>query len=421
MLNSLPAQTPTRDKDSFFSSLVVGVVLVNLFAYLMVGNSLFNSRKHYDRLAEVSTQNLAKSLEANFSDILDKMNIVLYSVREEAEEQLATRGIDKSVLSGYAKRQIQVLPEIDTISITDSAGNVLCGSDGRTTSVNISDRDYFRKLSNGPDQQLVVSNLLKGKVTGSWRIIAARRYNKPDGSFAGAVIGTVDVAYLDNLLAHLDIGRYGAVGVRDADFKLVALHPKGKEAASQIGSNVISQKTRDMILANPVTATYKTVFARDNKERMVTFRKVAKYPYYIFATISPVDYMTSWRKEATVGLVLLLLFTAMTALSARYLYKSKMNAQLHAEAKRYGDEMRQQNEELNAALIRIKRLEGIISICSYCKKIRTQEDSWEQLETYFSEHSDAMFSHGICPDCAGEQQRVFQEAIASQKDDTNSP
>ncbi|MBJ6750735.1 cache domain-containing protein [Geomonas anaerohicana] len=420
MNNALPAHAPPRDKDSFFASLIVGIILVNLFAYLMVGNSLYNSRRHYDRLAEVSTQNLAISLEGNFSDILDKLNIVLFSVGEETEEQLALRGIDKGSLSAYAKRQVHVLPEAEKISIADSAGNVICSSDGSTDSVNISDRRYFDRLRNDADPQQVVSYLLKGKVTGKWKIIAARRYNNPDGSFAGVVIGTIDVGYFDTLLSHLDIGKHGAVGIRDEDFKLVALHPKGKEAASQIGSNVVSQKTRDMILANPVSATYKTVFARDNMERMVTFRRAAKYPYYIFATISPVDYMTSWRKEAAVGLVLLFLFTAMTAVSARYLYKSKMNAQLHAEAKRYGDEMKQQNEELNAALIRIKRLEGIIPICSYCKKIRTEEESWQQLEKYFTEHSDAMFSHGICPDCADEQLRIFREAAASSRDVTNS-
>ncbi|QXE92810.1 hypothetical protein [Geomonas subterranea] len=395
--------------------------MVNLFAYLMVGNSLFNSHKHYDKLAEVTTQNLAKSLEGNVSDILDKMNIVLFSVGEKTEEQVASHGIDKGSLSSYAKQQVQILPEADDISIADSAGNILCGSDGITAPVNISDRTYFSRLRSDAGQQLVVSHLLKGKVTGKWKIIAARRYNNPDGSFAGVVMGTINVAYFDHLIAHLDIGKYGAVGIRDAEFQLVALHPKGKEAASQIGSNVVSQKTRDMIQANQVTATYKTVFARDNKERMVTFRKVAKYPYYIFATISPVDYMTSWRKEAAVGLVLLALFTAMTAASARFLYKSKMSALLHSEAKRYGDEMKQQNEELNAALARIKRLEGIISICSYCKKIRTEEDSWQQIEMYFSEHSDAMFSHGICPDCAGEQKRIFREAASSHTEVTKYP
>lgn len=55
--------------------------------------------------------------------------------------------------------------------------------------------------------------------------------------------------------------------------------------------------------------------------------------------------------------------------------------------------------ELEEAIERIKRLEGIVSICMYCKKIRNEDQSWEQLEQYITEHTDALFSHGICPVC----------------------
>jgi hypothetical protein len=48
----------------------------------------------------------------------------------------------------------------------------------------------------------------------------------------------------------------------------------------------------------------------------------------------------------------------------------------------------------------VKRLEGIIPICMYCKKIRDDKKSWQQLEQYISEHSEAMFSHGVCPECS---------------------
>jgi hypothetical protein len=54
---------------------------------------------------------------------------------------------------------------------------------------------------------------------------------------------------------------------------------------------------------------------------------------------------------------------------------------------------------LEAALAKVKQLEGIIPICSYCKKIRDDEESWHQMESYISEHSEALFSHGICPEC----------------------
>lgn len=57
----------------------------------------------------------------------------------------------------------------------------------------------------------------------------------------------------------------------------------------------------------------------------------------------------------------------------------------------------------------IKQLKGIIPICSYCKKIRTDEESWQQLETYISAHSDALFSHGVCPACLEEQMELIEK------------
>lgn len=48
----------------------------------------------------------------------------------------------------------------------------------------------------------------------------------------------------------------------------------------------------------------------------------------------------------------------------------------------------------------IRVLRGLLPICSFCKKIRTSDNSWEQLEQYITDHSEAKFSHGFCPACA---------------------
>lgn len=50
----------------------------------------------------------------------------------------------------------------------------------------------------------------------------------------------------------------------------------------------------------------------------------------------------------------------------------------------------------------VRLLEGILPICMYCKRIRDEHQSWQQLEVYISERSDTSFSHGLCPDCARE-------------------
>ena len=56
--------------------------------------------------------------------------------------------------------------------------------------------------------------------------------------------------------------------------------------------------------------------------------------------------------------------------------------------------------DLERALNEIKTLEGILPICSSCKKIRDDQGNWKQIESYIHKHSKAEFSHGICPDCA---------------------
>lgn len=63
--------------------------------------------------------------------------------------------------------------------------------------------------------------------------------------------------------------------------------------------------------------------------------------------------------------------------------------------------------EREEALARVRKLEGIIPICMYCKKIRDDQNSWQQLERYISDHSEALFSHGMCPNCAEEQMKAI--------------
>jgi DNA-binding response OmpR family regulator len=55
--------------------------------------------------------------------------------------------------------------------------------------------------------------------------------------------------------------------------------------------------------------------------------------------------------------------------------------------------------ELEQALSRVRQLQGLLPICAYCKRIRDDQNYWNQVETYIAEHLDIRFSHGICPSC----------------------
>jgi AmiR/NasT family two-component response regulator len=72
------------------------------------------------------------------------------------------------------------------------------------------------------------------------------------------------------------------------------------------------------------------------------------------------------------------------------------------ELRRLNADLQKLNKELQDALVEIKTLKGILPICATCKKIRDDEGYWHQVEVYVRDHSDAVFSHGICPDCLKE-------------------
>ena len=70
--------------------------------------------------------------------------------------------------------------------------------------------------------------------------------------------------------------------------------------------------------------------------------------------------------------------------------------------------------ELEDALANVKQLQGLLPICSYCKKIRDDQDSWHHVDSYVAQHTEVQFSHSICPSC-------FETVMKPQIEDPQDP
>lgn len=81
---------------------------------------------------------------------------------------------------------------------------------------------------------------------------------------------------------------------------------------------------------------------------------------------------------------------------------ARSRAELAAEVQVRTEELRARNAELSEALAHVHQLSGLLPICAGCKKIRDDQGAWTPLETYISSHSDADFTHGMCPVCMKE-------------------
>ena len=88
-----------------------------------------------------------------------------------------------------------------------------------------------------------------------------------------------------------------------------------------------------------------------------------------------------------------------------------------AEEKRRAEEEKERLiVELRTALDEVKMLSGLLPICASCKKIRNDDGYWTRLESYISKHSEARFTHGICPECI---RKLYPEYASALEDEEN--
>ena len=120
----------------------------------------------------------------------------------------------------------------------------------------------------------------------------------------------------------------------------------------------------------------------DGIEAAGNIRKRFEIPVVFLTAHSDIDTFEKAKKTEPFGYVI-------KPFEDRQLY-------LTIETALYKDRMEKERKKL---LKEIKVLRGFLPICSHCKKIRNDTGYWEQIEEYIRSHSEAVFSHGICPDC----------------------
>ncbi|MDN5279986.1 MAG: hypothetical protein PWR01_3951 [Clostridiales bacterium] len=118
-----------------------------------------------------------------------------------------------------------------------------------------------------------------------------------------------------------------------------------------------------------------------NFEKVIDFAKVLSENHFYF-----VSYFSCF--------VYFLIVTCMTIMNFRRVVKELIDEIFHQSS-----EIENKNEQLVVVQKTLKTLSGLLPICSSCKKIRDDKGYWNQLELYIKDHSEAEFSHGICPDC----------------------
>jgi len=308
-----PAPFTTR---STITRLVIGVVLLNLLFYVLAGWSLLQIRGQYERKAEITTSNLARVLDTSIAGALDRTNVSLVAVVGLLEQQLADGRLDEPRLHAYLAAQRRYLAQSYELHVTDPQGRIFGNGSSQHAAVSVADRDYFLRSREAPTAGPVIGKPVSSRADGKWVLPVARRYSFPDGRFAGVVVSPIPLDYFVTTFSTLDIGTRGAISLRDDRLANIARYTQ-QGILSDVGQPTILPSTIELVKKQPERGSFKAAARADRVERVVSYRKIERYPLYIFVGVATADYLGNWHSEAGRVLVLVLAFTLFSAFMAR--------------------------------------------------------------------------------------------------------
>jgi diguanylate cyclase (GGDEF)-like protein/PAS domain S-box-containing protein len=288
------------------------LLLLNSTLMLFAFYSVMDSKQGYEERARLTTQNLARMVDQSVAASVGKIDLMLLTAVDELEQGLREHGhLDQSYANAFLIVHQERLPELSSVLVADSQGMVILGK-GVSAGANASwaDRDFFSTLRDHADSGLYVTNPIIGRVTKVWVISFVRRYNKPDGSFAGVVSASIPVTYLGNLLSAMDVGPKGIAVLRDANLGLIMRHPALEGPVGAIGARGVSKELSDAIAAGRRDFSFHSQPSLDGVERTISYRRMSSVPFSILVGLGSEDYLAPWvvGVERALGAVAIFLF-----------------------------------------------------------------------------------------------------------------
>ncbi|HJV66894.1 MAG TPA: PAS domain-containing protein [Geomonas sp.] len=328
-------QEKARPQVRCFAIRLIGVVLLlDLFVVTMAFVSLRESRRQYAERATVQSQNLCQALVYSMTGIMDTVDVALRDVVDDAEEELASGGIKAGVLNAALEKQHKRLPDLDSIRMADAKGDILYGSSLGVGGVkSVADRDYFRLLKDKAPGGLYLSKPLLGRISGKWVVIAARRVNRPDGSFGGVVYGAITLERIQMILGAIAVGPHGGISLREPDTTIIVREPSRKTGGEAGRKAVSAELLRRLKLQQP-RGTFYTELSWDQTPKMLTYQSLERYPLFILVALAARDYLAPWQHDLWRMSGLVGLFLAMTVILSRLAYQWWWREQVAAAALR---------------------------------------------------------------------------------------
>jgi diguanylate cyclase (GGDEF)-like protein len=330
---------------TFWATVFVTVVCLSL-----VGVDVWRSiNARSEQLLEKERQgaNLARAMAQQADDTIKAADIALADIVERIESDGRTpRALAR--LQQQMRAQVANLPQLVGLFVYDEGGSWIANSRAVVSQAyNNADREYFiyhrTHTERGPHVGLPVISRSSGK----WIMPVSRRLNKPDGSFGGVVLATLDIDYFRRFYESFDLGTRGAVALLSNDGTLLLRQPFD---SGRVGSSMRdSELFRHYAAASGAARTGSAFFHsfHDNEVRLNSFRPLEHYPLFVTAALSREEMLENWRRDTfTRSIGVVVLAALLGFFGKRLVDQIKLRAQAEAELRLARDALESANHTL---------------------------------------------------------------------------
>jgi len=291
-----PMRTPRRSGALQSRALIAGACLVMASVAAVVGWSLYDARQSALDRAVQNSQNLASALTHDIERNLEGYDLSLQGVIHGLKFDEA-RTFSPALRAQFLFDRAATAKFLGSVLVLGENGETLIDSRSLTPrATTYGDREYFRVQRDNPALGLYLSAPFKGRVSGEWEIALSRRLEHADGSFAGAVIGTLRLDFFRNLFDSVDAGTDGTIALFGTNRKLISHKP-------HIEANLGRDMNGSALFSLPALADAGRFEYRahsDGVERIAAYQRVGAFPLILAVAVSREAVLAEWRQKAVI-------------------------------------------------------------------------------------------------------------------------